>query len=275
MFNVKKRAPVAVLMVAGAGLLCTATAASAHTATAKVDCATAAIAYTSFAPNANGRTNAVKYRTSVDGTFTADRAYTLADDGGRSGKVSMASAPADGKQHTVAVYTAWGSAGRTTTVDNHSGGSMTTPLVSRTFTCAAPTPPPAPEAPTPTEPSSTGPVPAPAAPAPPAIAAPVRNAVPAKCVSTPDRGFRVRAGQVSTIRVRARTNAGERARVTVTAPGVRKVKRTDADGRVSFRVKPTRAGSLRVTSDSCFGADRTKVLKRKQTTSKVEPRFAG
>jgi len=292
--------------------------ASAHTAKATIDCSGVKAYYTAFAATSPGNTNTVYYKVTVDGA-PSQGTFDLKDNNGREGTLTLTLALADGKPltdgkpHMVAFYTAWGANGGTKTVDGHSGGSMKSPLASKTITCAAPpatppttppappatppappaTPPTTPPAP-PTTPPTTPPAPPTTPPAPPAPAPVTPQSVapasaqtfpsvkskaagkPADCVSTP-KAYRVRAGQMNTINVRVRV-AGKDiagAKVKLTAPGVTRIQETDSHGRATFRVKPRKSGTMYVQSDQCSGADRATVLAAKQASGRSAPRFTG
>lgn len=91
----------------------------------------------------------------------------------------------------------------------------------------------------------------------------------APCVAT--RAVRLRAGSRRTIVVRVTTSGQRiaRALVRVTGPGINRTLRTDSRGEATFRVRPTRRGTVFVQSEVCIGADRLAVL------GAVAPRFTG
>ncbi|HUR85224.1 MAG TPA: hypothetical protein VMY78_07755 [Solirubrobacteraceae bacterium] len=90
-----------------------------------------------------------------------------------------------------------------------------------------------------------------------------QTAGPARCVATPAR-LRLRAGRTTLVRVRviATDNQGiSGALVRFTLPGGRQItKRTNSLGVARLFARPTRAGTLVVQSDVCFGADRVSVI---------------
>ena len=285
---------ISLLGAALASFLAFPAVASAHTAKADITCSGVKAYYTDFAANTGGKTNTVRYKLTVDGVTKPDTTFVLRDNGGRQGTLTLTLSLADGIQHTVAFYTAWGTNGGTTTVDGHSAGSMTKPLASKTITCAAPPTPPPPTTPPPATPPPATPPPATPPPATPPLAPVTPQSVapasapsfpsvkskaagkPADCVSTP-KAYRVRAGQMNTINVRVRV-AGKDiagAKVKLTAPGITRIQETDSRGRVTFRVKPRKSGKMYVQSDQCSGADRATVLAAKQATGRSAPRFTG
>jgi hypothetical protein len=282
---------IPVLGAALASILAFPGSASAHTATAVIDCTAVKATYTAFAPNRDGKTNTVHYKVTVDGATTNEANFVLASNGGREGTLTLPSAPADGSEHTLAFYTAWGANGGTQTVDGNSSGSMTSPLASAQVKCGSP------PAPQPSPSPSPSPSPQPAMPAPPAqpaapppVSAPTAPAAsplfpsvkgaeaakPADCVSLP-KAYRVRAGQMNTIVVQVRVGGKdiEGAKVKLTAPGITQIKETDSRGTVTFRVKPRKSGKLYVQSDQCAGADRGTVLAAKRSSGRAAPRFTG
>ena len=98
----------------------------------------------------------------------------------------------------------------------------------------------------------------------------------AACLAAP-RHLRVHAGETTLVTVAVRTS-GQRiqgALVRVLAPGVRIVKRTGRSGSLTFRVTPTRTGSLIIQSDVCFGAARSRVLAARTSTRMAPPAFTG
>lgn len=99
---------------------------------------------------------------------------------------------------------------------------------------------------------------------------------PSPCVATPQR-FRLRTGELSVFRVVVRTNGQtiRGAKVRATYPGGRQVKTSDANGVVSFRIRPRRAGRVVLQSDVCFGADRVRVLAARAVSGTGRARFTG
>jgi hypothetical protein len=98
----------------------------------------------------------------------------------------------------------------------------------------------------------------------------------APCVSVPAR-LRVRAGELTVVRVRVQEE-GRRiagALVRITGPGFVKRAITNAGGSVVVRVRARRAGTLVIQSDRCLGADRVRVLRARQVTSRRVPRVTG
>ncbi len=95
----------------------------------------------------------------------------------------------------------------------------------------------------------------------------------APCVTVQQvRQVRLRAGERSTIRVRVRANGQNigGSVVRLRGAGVSERGRTGSDGIARFRVRPRRAGTIFVQSNTCSGADRLRVR-----GARVQPRFTG
>ncbi len=91
----------------------------------------------------------------------------------------------------------------------------------------------------------------------------------APCIAT--RPVRLRVGARRTLVTRV-TTSGQRiagAFVRVTGPGISRTLRTNSQGVATFRVRPTRRGTVFVQSNVCVGADRVAVL------AAFAPRFTG
>lgn len=99
---------------------------------------------------------------------------------------------------------------------------------------------------------------------------------PSPCVATPQR-FRLRTGELSVFRVVVRTNGQtiRGAKVRATYPGGTQVKTSGANGVVTFRIRPRRAGRVVLQSDVCFGADRVRVLGARTVSADSRARFTG
>ena len=91
----------------------------------------------------------------------------------------------------------------------------------------------------------------------------------APCVATRPVVLRVGARRALVARV---TTSGQRiagAFVRVTGPGFTRTLRTNSQGEATFRIRPTRRGTVFVQSNVCIGADRVAVL------GAFAPRFTG
>jgi hypothetical protein len=82
---------------------------------------------------------------------------------------------------------------------------------------------------------------------------------------------RLAPGRRSTVTVAVRTggNAVRNAVVRLSGAGVSSRKRTNASGRATFRVRPSRRGTLVIETNVCAGRDRLAV------TAATGPRFTG
>ena len=98
----------------------------------------------------------------------------------------------------------------------------------------------------------------------------------APCISVP-RSLSVRAREVTLVRVRVQDEgrAAANSVVRITGPGFVLNKKTNAEGRVTFRVRPRRTGTLVIQSAPCSGADRVSVLRARQVNSQRVPRVTG
>jgi hypothetical protein len=98
----------------------------------------------------------------------------------------------------------------------------------------------------------------------------------APCVSTP-RGLRVRARELTVVRVRVRDDGQrvENALVRITGPGLVLRRVTNENGLATFRVRPRRSGRLVIQSDRCTGADRLRVLTAREVSGRGVPRVTG
>jgi len=255
-------------------------AASAHNANATITCDAVRTTYDTFwASDILGGSNTIHYRVTVDGNSVYDGTYVLNEAAGSAGSQTLALSISDGATHTVAFYAAWGPANGTTTVLDDSGGSMDSPRSSQTLMC----PPPPPEQPPPPPP---GVAPPPVAPPVAGASAPTvagqgvtgQSTPTARCAATFVRHYRVRAGQLNTIRVRVRDGDGKprvRAVVRARAPGVHQSRRTNSKGVAVLRVRPKQSGRMTVTSPECASPSRLRVLAKKRSASRRAPRFTG
>jgi len=91
-------------------------------------------------------------------------------------------------------------------------------------------------------------------------------------------GYKVRSGQVDTIIVSVTRHgaAVSGAKVRVTLPGGKNVIRsTGKNGKATFRVEPTRSGTILVRSPSCKSMVKVKVFAAKAATAVRTPSFTG
>ncbi|MEI2701467.1 MAG: hypothetical protein V9E83_13245 [Baekduia sp.] len=96
------------------------------------------------------------------------------------------------------------------------------------------------------------------------------------CSAVKATSYRVRAKQRNTITVRVTTTSSTKPKVTLKGAGVSTSKRAGSKNTAVFRVRPSRAGSIRVTASGCAKVASVKVLsaKRTKTTGKA-PTFTG
>jgi hypothetical protein len=148
--------------------------------------------------------------------------------------------------------------------------------------CFPPTPPPPPPPGPPTPPNP------PTTPKPPVLPPVVTGATtvpPLKgaskkskraCSSVTAKSYRVRAKQKNTITVRVKTTSKTRPKVKLKGAGISTSKRVSSKGTVTFKVKPKRSGSIRVTASGCTKVAKVKVLSAKKAAkSGTSPTFTG
>ncbi len=97
----------------------------------------------------------------------------------------------------------------------------------------------------------------------------------APCVTV--QQVRLRAGERSMVRVRVRANGQDinGSVVRLRGAGLSDRERTGADGVARFRVRPQRAGTVFVQSNTCSGADVVRVRGVRRSQSRVLPRNTG
>ncbi len=98
-------------------------------------------------------------------------------------------------------------------------------------------------------------------------------AAPAKCLATPSR-VRVRAKELTTIKIRVR-GVGAGVPVTITGAGVKVTVRTDSTGTATARVRPSKKGTLVISTKQCSGAQKVAVLSARKTAARRVPRVTG
>lgn len=88
---------------------------------------------------------------------------------------------------------------------------------------------------------------------------------------------RLRAGERSTVRVRVRANNQniQGSVVRVRGAGVSEKMRTGSDGVARFLVRPRRAGTIYLQTNTCTGADGLHVLGARKSSSRALPRNTG
>ena len=91
-------------------------------------------------------------------------------------------------------------------------------------------------------------------------------------------GYKVRAGQVDTIIVSVSRHgvAVTNAKVRISLPGGRTMtKSSGRNGKATFRVEPTRSGTIIVRSPSCKEIVEVRVFAAKAATAVRAPSFTG
>lgn len=96
------------------------------------------------------------------------------------------------------------------------------------------------------------------------------------CSAIAAKSYRVRAKQSNTITVRVKmTKQGSRTTVRLRGAGISLAKKTNSKGTVTFRIKPKKAGRIRVSASDCRSMS-VKVLGAKSSqTVGVKPQFTG
>jgi hypothetical protein len=103
---------------------------------------------------------------------------------------------------------------------------------------------------------------------------PVRAAQ-ARCDVRGPSGVRVRAGELTTVRVRVR-NVDRGTMVRITLPGGQVVRdRANANGLAVFRLRPSRSGTARIRAADCSDVARFAVLQPRQVVAQRVPRVTG
>jgi hypothetical protein len=97
---------------------------------------------------------------------------------------------------------------------------------------------------------------------------------PSKCISVP-KTLSVRAKELTTVKVSVTAGTIHGASIKLTGPGISRTGKTNSKGTVTFRVRPTKKGTLTIKSDSCLDAQRVSVKAARQTQSRRVPRVTG
>ncbi|MDA0160695.1 hypothetical protein OM076_10500 [Solirubrobacter ginsenosidimutans] len=97
----------------------------------------------------------------------------------------------------------------------------------------------------------------------------------APCTMARVNSTTVRAGQLNTIRVRVR-NVDAGSKVTLTLPGGKKyTAKTDKTGLATFRVRPTKSGTAKVTAAECSDTESLSVKAARKVVAQKKPRVTG
>lgn len=98
--------------------------------------------------------------------------------------------------------------------------------------------------------------------------------LPAKCISVP-KTLSVRARELTTVKITV-TGAGVKgATVKLTGAGLNRTAKTNVSGVATFKVRPTKKGTLVVSSDRCLNAEQVGVKAARRTQSRQLPRVTG
>ena len=85
----------------------------------------------------------------------------------------------------------------------------------------------------------------------------------------------MRAGELTTIRVRTR-NVDAGTQVTITLPGGRVLRdRTNANGVAVFKVRPPSSGTARISAAECSEVERLAVQPARRVVARRVPRVTG
>jgi uncharacterized repeat protein (TIGR01451 family) len=102
---------------------------------------------------------------------------------------------------------------------------------------------------------------------------PVRSAS-TRCISVPKK-LSVRAKELTTVKVTVTAGVIQGASVRVSGAGVKRSGKTNSKGQATFKVRPTKKGTLTISSTSCLDAARVSVKAARQTQSRQVPRNTG
>jgi uncharacterized repeat protein (TIGR01451 family) len=104
---------------------------------------------------------------------------------------------------------------------------------------------------------------------------PVRSASkPDVCISVPKK-LSVRARELTTVKVQVTDGVIKNASIKLTGPGIKRSGRTNSKGEATFKVRPTKKGTLTISSSSCLNAARVSVKAARQTQSRQVPKNTG
>jgi hypothetical protein len=104
---------------------------------------------------------------------------------------------------------------------------------------------------------------------------PVRSASkPDVCISVPKK-LSVRARELTTVKVQVTDGVIKNASIKLSGPGIKRSGRTNSKGEATFKVRPTKKGTLTISSSSCLNAARVSVKAARQTQSRQVPKNTG
>jgi hypothetical protein len=97
---------------------------------------------------------------------------------------------------------------------------------------------------------------------------------PDKCISVPKK-LSVRARELTTVKVTVNAGKIAGASLRLSGPGIKRTGKTNSKGQATFKVRPTKKGTLTITSESCLDAQRVSVKAARKTQSRRVPRVTG
>jgi uncharacterized repeat protein (TIGR01451 family) len=107
------------------------------------------------------------------------------------------------------------------------------------------------------------------------VPVPVRSASkPDVCVSIPKK-LSVRAKELTTVKVTVTDGVIKGASIKLKGPGINRTGKSDSKGQATFKVRPTKKGTLTISSSSCLNAARVSVKAARQTQSRQVPKNTG
>jgi hypothetical protein len=105
------------------------------------------------------------------------------------------------------------------------------------------------------------------------VSSPVKSASTPNCISTP-KSLSLRAKEVTNVLVSLDQKV-KGVKVTIKGPGINRTGTTNSKGQVTFKVTPTKAGTLTITTPTCAKASKSVVKAARKTQSKQLPKVTG
>jgi hypothetical protein len=105
------------------------------------------------------------------------------------------------------------------------------------------------------------------------VTVPVRSAS-ERCISIPKK-LSVRANELTTVKVTVTDGLIKGASIKLSGAGIQRTGKTNSKGQATFKVRPTKKGTLTISSSSCLEAARVSVKGARQTQSRQVPRNTG
>jgi uncharacterized repeat protein (TIGR01451 family) len=94
------------------------------------------------------------------------------------------------------------------------------------------------------------------------------------CLSVPKK-LSVRAKELTTVKVTVTDGVIQGASIKLRGPGINRSGKSNSKGQATFKVRPTKKGTLTISSSSCLNAARVSVKAARQTQSRQVPRNTG